>query len=424
MEQILANNTNADLGICPAPTDVDCHSEFLPTSTYAGPMHFRFTVRDHRSGGAGVNSADTVVNLAPGSGPFRVLVPDTATTFVGGATQPIAWSVAGTLLPPISTANVEILMSTDGGESFPHVLAASTPNDGLEVVAIPNVGSTEVRIMVRALGNIFFDVNNEDLTIERQADLEVLSVTAGAAPTQLLVGETATVTVSETITNNGPSTPVDARVDRTAAATANGAVDPTSATHQQAAVALEEERTAAQDYDISCTGPGTATFTFGATVSPAGGEVDPNPGNDAGETTLDVDCVVPVTINIKPGSAANQLNLKSGGSVPVAALTTRSGEYGNPVAFDATTIDAASLRFGSRAAVTAGGGAPEEHGQIHPEDSFEMDERTRDGDLDAILHFAVRQSGLAGTETKACVAGTYGPTDIPFIGCDNVKLGK
>jgi hypothetical protein len=374
-----------------------------------------------------VNNADTVVNLAPGSGPFRVLAPDTSTPLTVGSTIPIVWAVAGTVLPPISTANVDILLSTDGGETFPTVLAGSTANDGVEMVPIPSVSTTEARIMVRAVGNIFFDVSNEDMTIRQpqQADLAIVSYEAQSPPSALPIGQTATVTLNEVITNHGPFAPMDARLDGTASAQSGASVAPTSTSSVESEVGLNEQRTSEEEYTLSCDAPGPHTFTFESVISPASeGDTDPNGANDTAEESFTVECVVPVTINIKPGNAANQLNLKSGGSVPVAVLSTLPGEYGNPMAFNATTIDAASLRFGSQAAVTAGAGAPEEHGQIHPEDSFEMDERTRDGDLDAILHFAGRRSGLTGTETKACVAGTYGPADTPFIGCDTVRFSK
>ena len=43
MAQILANNTNAETGACPAavarrrpPAQIDCFSEFLPTAAYVG----------------------------------------------------------------------------------------------------------------------------------------------------------------------------------------------------------------------------------------------------------------------------------------------------------------------------------------------------------------------------------------------------
>ena len=66
--QIASDNTNAATGSCPAAPPapvpaaiVDCYSEFLPTSAYTGPMHFRLTARD---GAGGVAHDDTTVTLA------------------------------------------------------------------------------------------------------------------------------------------------------------------------------------------------------------------------------------------------------------------------------------------------------------------------------------------------------------------------
>jgi hypothetical protein len=73
--------------------------------------------------------------------------------------------VANTTLVPVSTANVKISLSTDGGSTFPVVLAASTANDGSESVAIPNTSTTQARIKVEAVGNIFFDMSNANFTI-------------------------------------------------------------------------------------------------------------------------------------------------------------------------------------------------------------------------------------------------------------------
>ncbi|RTL41259.1 MAG: hypothetical protein EKK53_14130 [Burkholderiales bacterium] len=183
MAQILANNTNAETGSCPlanatAPTasEIDCFSEFLPTSAYTGTpnvnanpasLNFRLTARDGRGG---VSSANTQLILAPNAGPFLVTSPNTAITLDSGK-QTVTWSVANTNVAPVSTANVKITLSTDGGLSFPTVLAASTPNTGSAVVTLPAVVTTKARIKVEAVDNIFFDVSNADFSIKIAGDL-------------------------------------------------------------------------------------------------------------------------------------------------------------------------------------------------------------------------------------------------------------
>ncbi len=77
----------------------------------------------------------------------------------------MTWDVANTDLPPVSTANVKISLSVDGGHTYPLVLAASTPNDGTESVIVPNVATTQARVKIEAVGNIFFDVSNADFTV-------------------------------------------------------------------------------------------------------------------------------------------------------------------------------------------------------------------------------------------------------------------
>ncbi len=77
----------------------------------------------------------------------------------------MTWNVANTTAAPVSTANVTILLSTDGGLTFPTVLIASTPNDGTQLVDVPNAPTTQARIKVQGAGNIFFDVSNTNFTI-------------------------------------------------------------------------------------------------------------------------------------------------------------------------------------------------------------------------------------------------------------------
>jgi hypothetical protein len=177
--QIAANNTNAKTGTCPAappapgavPADViDCYSEFLPTNAWVGfdnsrTMHFRLTARDARPGGGGVGSADTALVLAPSAGPFLVTSQGSASVYTGGTAQPITWDVAGTDVAPVGVSNVKVSLSVDGGLTFPYVLSDSTPNDGSETLTLPDVATTKGRIKVEAVGNVFFDVNDADITI-------------------------------------------------------------------------------------------------------------------------------------------------------------------------------------------------------------------------------------------------------------------
>ncbi|HEX2643804.1 MAG TPA: zinc-dependent metalloprotease family protein [Thermoanaerobaculia bacterium] len=127
-------------------------------------MTFRLTARDNRTGGGGVNYASTTVQVVTAAGPFAVTQPDTAVTWAGGSTQTVTWNVASTTASPVSCANVVIALSTDGGATFNDIVA-STPNDGTQAVTLPSTPTTQARIRVTCLGNIFFDISNANFTI-------------------------------------------------------------------------------------------------------------------------------------------------------------------------------------------------------------------------------------------------------------------
>ena len=184
MAQILANNTNADTGACPTaqatPTaaDIECFSEYLPTAAYVGfagvnaspaSLNFRLTARDGRGG---VGSANTVLTLAPGAGPFLVTSPNTAVTLDGDSTQAVTWNVANTNAAPVSAANVKITLSADGGKTWPYVLAESVTNSGSASVVMPSIATGAARVRVAAVGNVFFDVSNANFTIRLLGDVD------------------------------------------------------------------------------------------------------------------------------------------------------------------------------------------------------------------------------------------------------------
>ena len=141
-------------------------------------------------------------------------------------------------------------------------------------------------------------------------------------------------------------------------------------------------------------------------------ETDCNDGVD-NDQDGDIDCAdsdcatdpvceaeLEVEIDIKPGSYPNSINLKSKGVIPVAILTSED--------FDATTIDADTVRFGP-------GEAEKAHKRAHVKDA------DGDGDLDLVFHFRTEDTGIASDDTEACLTGeTFG--GVAFVGCDSIRV--
>jgi len=110
-----------------------------------------------------------------------------------------------------------------------------------------------------------------------------------------------------------------------------------------------------------------------------------------------------VAIDIKPGETPNSINPRSGGVILVAILTKPT--------FDATTVEPLSVRFGPN-------GAMESHGRGHLEDA------DGDGDLDLVLHFRTRETGIQCGDTSAFLTGKTqsgqaikGTDSIETVGC-------
>ena len=97
--------------------------EALPTRNRT--LNFRLTARD---GNGGV-SFDTVqvqvmaINQVYSYGPFTVTQPQSGVAWQAGNPVQVTWDVANTNLAPINCNRVNILLSTDGGQTFPTVLS-------------------------------------------------------------------------------------------------------------------------------------------------------------------------------------------------------------------------------------------------------------------------------------------------------------
>ncbi len=136
----------------------------LPATTRT--LNFRFTARDNNPGGGRLGEANIVLNVDGNSGPFAVSFPNGGESFTTSDEPEVTWDVAGTDLAPVDTATVDILLSTDGGLNYDRVLASDVPNDGAQIVTLPDVATPTARIKVRAADNIYFDVSNNNFAID------------------------------------------------------------------------------------------------------------------------------------------------------------------------------------------------------------------------------------------------------------------
>ncbi|HET6423895.1 MAG TPA: zinc-dependent metalloprotease family protein, partial [Planctomycetaceae bacterium] len=175
--------------------------EKLPTTTR--DMNFRATVRDNRAGGGGVNTDDMVVHVVNTGAAFAITSQSSTAVLTGGSVQTVTWNVAGTTANGINTANVRILLSTDGGNTFGTVILNSTPNDGTQVITLPNVATTQARIKVEAVGNVFFDVNNANFTITSTGNT---APTIGGAVANQPVNDNVNVSPFTSMTVTDPDT--------------------------------------------------------------------------------------------------------------------------------------------------------------------------------------------------------------------------
>ena len=141
--------------------------ELLPT--YARDLTFKLTVRDNRAGGGGVTEDTVTYSVTADAGPFTV---SNDTTYVRNSTQTITWAVANTDQAPVNASHVDILLSTDGGMTYPTTLASEVPNDGTHDVTIPDIETSTGRIKIKASNHVFFDISDANIVIYLDFDYD------------------------------------------------------------------------------------------------------------------------------------------------------------------------------------------------------------------------------------------------------------
>ncbi|MBP7272652.1 MAG: proprotein convertase P-domain-containing protein [Saprospiraceae bacterium] len=139
------------------------NKEVLPMQTRN--LTFNFIVRDNVPTSGGVVWETLEFKATAQAGPFLVTKPNAALTWEVGKYTEITWDVANTNLSPVNCQYVTIMLSHDGGLTYPDTLIANTQNDGSEFVTVPNIVTSQARIKVKAASSIFFDISNANFTI-------------------------------------------------------------------------------------------------------------------------------------------------------------------------------------------------------------------------------------------------------------------
>jgi hypothetical protein len=138
-------------------------SEVLPCQ--ARDLNFRVTVRDGRSG---QHTDNVKITVDANSGPFSVTSFNDVASIPANQSQVVSWNVAGTNAAPVNCSQVDISLLTFNSNSSTYaetLLLAGTPNDGSEVVNIPDQTASRARIKVQCSNNVFYDISNRYMTI-------------------------------------------------------------------------------------------------------------------------------------------------------------------------------------------------------------------------------------------------------------------
>jgi hypothetical protein len=307
----------------------DAGANIEALSSVSRTLNFRLTVRDNHAYSSTAPIAvgqtaftDVVVTVTNTAGPFQVTSPNTNVTWSAGSSATVTWSVNGSNGGSVNCAAVNILLSTDGGNTFPTVLAASTANDGSQVVTVPSTPGTTNRIKVEAVGNIFFDISNTNFTIGTPA--------ACGDPTGLTTS--AITQTSGTVNWNTVSSALSYDVDYKAASSGTWINAATATTSLSANLS---GLTASTVYDwrvkANCSaGSGNyvqAQFSTTGTVATCPGNYDVGTnGNISGAATIPLNTDVFGLINVKNDNDYYKFVITTGGTITVS-LTTLPADY-------------------------------------------------------------------------------------------------
>ena len=164
----------------------DCEWDVLPEVTRN--MTFTFTAYDATEGAGCWASDNMSLIFVQREEDFAVEYPNGSENFATNQNINVLWNTGGTDSAPINCSSVDILLSTDGGHSFPITLANGVSNVGAANVQLPNIISDNCRIKIKGNGNYFFDFSDDNFTIAGQGDFALNPIT----PLQAFCGDVPT----------------------------------------------------------------------------------------------------------------------------------------------------------------------------------------------------------------------------------------
>ncbi|WP_421946698.1 reprolysin-like metallopeptidase [Phaeodactylibacter xiamenensis] len=171
-------------------------SEVLPT--YSRDMTFQFVVRDNNVNHGSAVWQPVAFKADETAGPFVVLTGnENGFSWTGGDYREVTWDVANTTNARVNCQYVDVLLSVDGGFTYPYTLLEATPNDGSAFVDVPDIATEDARIRIQASDNIFFDINDFDFTIEAATEPGyAMSVAPATFPLVCLPSEALSIEIS------------------------------------------------------------------------------------------------------------------------------------------------------------------------------------------------------------------------------------
>ena len=113
--------------------------------------------------------------------------------------------------------------------------------------------------------------------------------------------------------------------------------------------------------------------------------------------------MIPVTIDVKPGSYPNPVNLKSEGLVPVALLGSGT--------FDVYNVDPGTIEFHPMGRCE----------QVVAPVRYAFEDVNQDGYVDTVFHFKTQEAGFQAGDTEACLHGNLN-SGQHFCGHDTIVI--